>query len=97
MVTKLFTYDDDFEGRLVQEMAQHTNMDCMLSLGTMQRVNPVSFHDLPLVLTIEDLMNVLTIGRNTAYEIIRSGQIRSVRIGKQIRIPRDALEEFLAK
>lgn len=98
MVTKLFTYDDDFEGRLMQEMAQHTNMDCMLSLGTMQRVNQtVSFHDLPLVLTIEDLMNVLTIGRNTAYEIIRSGQIRSVRIGKQIRIPRDALEEFLAK
>ena len=34
---------------------------------------------------------------DTAYELIRSGQIRSVRIGRQIRIPRDALLEFLRK
>lgn len=45
----------------------------------------------------EDLMPLLGIGRNTAYELIRSGQIRSVRIGRQIRIPRDALLEFLRK
>ena len=45
----------------------------------------------------EDLMSLLGIGRNTAYELIRSGQIRSVRIGRQIRIPRDALLEFLQK
>ena len=31
------------------------------------------------------------------HELIRSGQIRSVRIGRQIRIPRDALLEFLRK
>ena len=34
---------------------------------------------------------------DTAYELIRSGQIRSVRIGRQIRIPREALLEFLRK
>ena len=45
----------------------------------------------------EDLMPLLGIGRNTAYELIRSGQIRSVRIGRQIRIPREALLEFLRK
>ena len=52
-------------------------------------------HDLPMILRVEDLMPVLGIGRNTAYELIRSGQIRSVRIGRQIRIPREALLEFL--
>ena len=52
-------------------------------------------HDLPMTLRVEDLMPILGIGRNTAYELIRSGQIRSVRIGRQIRIPRDALLEFL--
>lgn len=56
-----------------------------------------SLQDLPLVLTVEDLMEVLNIGRNTAYEIVRSGQIRSIRVGKNIRIPRDAVEEFLTK
>ena len=51
--------------------------------------------DLPMILRVEDLMPILGIGRNTAYELIRSGQIRSVRIGRQIRIPREALLEFL--
>ena len=53
--------------------------------------------DLPMILRGEDLMPILGIGRNTAYELIRSGQIRSVRIGRQIRIPREALLEFLRK
>ena len=54
-------------------------------------------HDLPMTLRVEELMPILGIGRNTAYELIRSGQIRSIRIGRQIRIPRDALLEFLRK
>ena len=53
--------------------------------------------DLPVTLRVEELMPILGIGRNTAYELIRSGQIRSIRIGRQIRIPRDALLEFLRK
>lgn len=52
-------------------------------------------HELPMTLRVGDLMPILGIGRNTAYELIRSGQIRSVRIGRQIRIPREALLEFL--
>ena len=54
-----------------------------------------NLHDLPMTLRVEELMPILGIGRNTAYELIRSGQIRSIRIGRQIRIPRDALLEFL--
>ncbi len=54
-------------------------------------------HELPVTLRVEDLMPILGIGRNTACQLIRSGQIRSVRIGRQIRIPRDALLEFLRK
>ena len=54
-----------------------------------------NLHDLPMTLRVEELMPILGIGRNTAYELIRSGQIRSIRLGRQIRIPRDALLEFL--
>ena len=54
-----------------------------------------SLDDLPLVLRVEDLMPVLDIGRNTAYELVRSGQIRSVRVGRQIRVPKDAIREYL--
>ena len=56
-----------------------------------------NLHDLPMTLRVEELMPILGIGRNTAYVLIRSGQIRSIRIGRQIRIPRDALLEFLRK
>ena len=55
-----------------------------------------SIEELPLVLNIEVLMVVLNIGRNSAYELVRSGQIRSLRIGTQIRIPRQAVADFLA-
>ena len=55
-----------------------------------------SVDELPLVLTVEDLMPVLCIGRNTAYDLGRSGQIQSLRIGHQIRIPRDAVVKFIS-
>ena len=42
-------------------------------------------------------MPILGIGRNTAYELVRSGQIRSIRIGKQLRIPKQTLIEYLTK
>ena len=37
-------------------------------------------HELPVTLRV---MPILGIGRNTAYELIRSGQIRSVRSGSR--------------
>lgn len=54
-----------------------------------------NYEDLPLVLKVEDLMPILGIGRNTAYELARSGQLRCIRIGRQIRVTRDALLEYL--
>ena len=55
-----------------------------------------SYDELPLTLRVEDLMPILNIGRNTAYELVRCGKIRSIRIGKQLRIPKDALVEYLS-
>ena len=56
-----------------------------------------SFDELPLTLRVEDLMLILGIGRNTAYELVRSGQICSIRVGRQLRIPKDALIDYLSK
>lgn len=54
-----------------------------------------SFEELPLTLKAEDLMPILGIGRNTAYELVRSGQIRSIRVGRNIRIPKSEILSFL--
>lgn len=53
--------------------------------------------ELPLVLRVEDLIPLLSIGRNTAYDLVRSGQIRSIKIGRCYRIPREAVTEYLTK
>lgn len=47
------------------------------------------------LLTIEDLCEVLMIGRNTAYRLLSSGAIRAFRIGRCWKIPRSAVNEFL--
>ena len=56
-----------------------------------------SFDTLPLTLRVEELMPILGIGRNTAYELVRCGQIRSIKVGRQIRVPKDAVIEFLGR
>lgn len=52
--------------------------------------------NLPLVLTVEDLRKVLKISRNAAYNLARSNQLRVIKIGRSIRIPRDALLDYLS-
>lgn len=53
------------------------------------------FKSMPLVLDVRDIADTLAIGRNCAYDLVNSGQIRSVKVGNHYRIPRDAFIEFL--
>ena len=55
-----------------------------------------NINELPLVLTVSDISEILVIGKNTAYDLVRSGEIKSVRVGRQIRIPKSALLEYLS-
>ena len=56
-----------------------------------------TYEDLPLTMRVEDLMPVLRIGRNAAYELVRSGKIRSIRVGRSIRIPKEAVIDYLTQ
>lgn len=52
--------------------------------------------DVPVMLTVPELAELLRVGRNAAYDLVRCGAIRSIRIGHKIRIPRQAVCDFLA-
>ena len=52
--------------------------------------------DLPEILTVAEAGRVLRLGRNSAYEAVRRGEIPSVRIGRRLLVPRVALERLLA-
>lgn len=54
-----------------------------------------NFDDLPDVLLVKDLQNILRIGRGSAYRLLNSGQIGSVRIGRNFKIPKTEVARFL--
>src|SRR5689334_12172304 len=49
----------------------------------------------PDVLTIAEAARRLRIGRNSAYEAVRRGELPVVRIGRRLLVPRRALERLL--
>jgi excisionase family DNA binding protein len=62
----------------------------------MEEVLVLTGNQRPDVLKVVEVADELRIGRNQAYELVRSGQLRAVRIGQAIRVTREALEEFKA-
>ena len=50
---------------------------------------------LPLVLGVPEVAKILRIGIGRCYELVRCGRLRSIKIGKRILIPRNAIFEFL--
>jgi excisionase family DNA binding protein len=48
------------------------------------------------LLTIDEVAQLLSIGKTKAYELIRTGLIPSVRIGRSVRVPADRLADFVA-
>ena len=50
---------------------------------------------LELVLTVEDIQRVLRISRAKAYELAHTNDFPTIRIGRAIRIPRDAFRRWL--
>jgi excisionase family DNA binding protein len=46
--------------------------------------------------TIEQVAKMLHIGRDKVYELLRTGQLRSIKIGKLRRITDEHLVEFIA-
>jgi excisionase family DNA binding protein len=48
-----------------------------------------------VVLTVRDVQGVVGISRETAYNLVNRRGFPAVRVGKQIRIPKDGLRRWL--
>lgn len=48
------------------------------------------------VFTVDEVAKILRIGRATAYEAVRRGEIPVVKIGRRLLVPRTALERLLS-
>ena len=50
-----------------------------------------------VLLTPEEVAEALHVGRCTVYDLLRTNQIQSFKIGKLRRIPVDAVHEFIKR
>lgn len=49
----------------------------------------------PDLMSVNDIQDILHIGRSKAYSMLKSGEIRALRIGAKYRIPKPYLIDFL--
>ena len=47
------------------------------------------------ILTINEMMDMLAIGKNTAYNLLREGKIKSFRLGRSYKILRKSVQEYI--
>ena len=47
------------------------------------------------IYTVDEIQDILGIGRNSAYSLVKSGVFHSVRIGGNIRISKKSFDEWL--
>ena len=50
-----------------------------------------------LLLTVEEAAQRLGIGKTLAWELVWAGVLPSIRLGRCVRVPRRALEEWIAR
>lgn len=53
------------------------------------------FNDYPDVVTVDDLRQMLHIGRSAAYSLLKSGRIKTLKFGKKYIIPKSSVIDFL--
>ena len=53
------------------------------------------FSKYPDVVSVSELMDMLHIGKDAAYKLLQSGEIKSIKIGKKYRIPKSFVIEYL--
>ena len=49
----------------------------------------------PIVLSIEQMCDALDIGKNSAYELLNSGEVDAFKIGSCWKIPVKSVEEYM--
>jgi excisionase family DNA binding protein len=51
----------------------------------------------PVLLRVNDAARILNLSRTTVYELIRSGDLRTVHVGSACRIPVSAITEYVGR
>ncbi len=47
------------------------------------------------ILSIEDVMEILHIGKNSVYSLLKNNEIRNIRVGKRYIVPKQSVINFI--
>jgi len=50
-----------------------------------------------MLVTVEEAAEMLRIGRTTAYELVMSGKLKSVKVGRRRLVVRDGVREYVSE
>ena len=48
------------------------------------------------LLTVDQMCQLLNIGKNSAYKLLQSGEIQCFKIGRIWKIPKDSIDKFIS-
>ena len=55
----------------------------------------MSENRLPILFTVEEVADILHIGRSTVFNLIKEKKIQSVKLGRSRRVPVDAMKAYV--
>ena len=53
------------------------------------------FDSYPDVVSIEEIQQMLRIGKNAVYQLLKDGAIKSIKVGKRYVVPKKYIVDFL--
>ena len=66
-------------------------------MGTIQENYEIMFTEYPDLVNIIQLKNMLNIGINLAYRLVRDNTINSIKIGREYKIPKRNVIAYITK
>ena len=60
-----------------------------------ERLEAYKEEHLPVVLTPAEAMDILGVGKNTMYRLLKSGELKGFRVGRSWRVPESSIEKLM--
>lgn len=55
------------------------------------------FNEYDDMVTVEEMQKMIGVGKNTAYNLLKENKIKCFRIGRNWKIPKESIENYIRK
>lgn len=95
MAVTIFPLTVDEQLALTSACGTNIAAETPSTIAHQEKHKSTSLDDFGLLLSVSEIQEALGLGRNSTYNLLRSGKLKSIRVGRLIKIPKAALDEYL--